>query len=214
MAEAQSTCYGTPLRGRLENGVRLPAEGSNFAVYSLMGMALGRTYVHQAVRDIVVAAYEATRLSAPGRVFVYGETGRRDGGPFPPHPSHQNGLSVDFMVPVLDSAGRSVPLPTPAGLRFGYDTEFDDDARVGGLRIDFEAMAEHLFQLHLAALAHPAAGIDRVIFTPVFLPKLFATARGPYLKKHLSFMRREAWVRHDEHYQVDFSLPCLPMATR
>ena len=38
----------------------------------------------------------------PGVKFVYGETGWPDGGPMPPHRTHRNGMSVDFMVPVRD----------------------------------------------------------------------------------------------------------------
>ena len=40
--------------------------------------------------------------------------------------------------------------------------------------------------------------------------KLFATPRGAYLQQHLHFMARPAWVRHDEHYHVDFR-PCAPL---
>ena len=65
------------------------------------------------------------------------------------HRTHQSGLSVDFMVPVLDKLGRSVPLPTTALNKFGYDIEFDKDGKFGDLTIDFEAIAEHLRQLHL-----------------------------------------------------------------
>lgn len=45
-----------------------------------------------------------------------------------------------------------------------------------------------------------------------FLPKLFATHRGAYLQQNLAFMKGKPWVRHDEHYHVDFSVPCKPNA--
>jgi penicillin-insensitive murein endopeptidase len=50
-----------------------------------------------------------------------------------------------------------------------------------------------------------------VIFDPPFLPKLFATARGQYLEQNLPFLRGKAWWRHDEHYHVDFVVPCKPI---
>jgi penicillin-insensitive murein endopeptidase len=50
-----------------------------------------------------------------------------------------------------------------------------------------------------------------VIFDPPMLPRLFETARGPYLKQNVKFMATPAWVRHDEHYHVDFAVPCKPM---
>ena len=28
--------------------------------------------------------------------------------------------------------------------------------------------------------------------------------------KALPFMRGKPWIRHDEHYQVDFGVPCKP----
>ena len=207
---AASTCFGTPANGRLEQGVKLPNEGKNFSTYSSLGASLGRTYVHSKVADIVLAAYAALEESAPRKIYVVGETGWASGGRIRPHRTHRNGLSVDFMVPVLDTAGRSVPLPTHMGNKYGYNIEFDNQARYENYRIDFEAIAEHLYQLKLAAQAR-GAGLALVIFDPPFLSNLLATKRGAYLKADIVFMKRNAWVRHDEHYHVDFAVPCLPM---
>jgi penicillin-insensitive murein endopeptidase len=207
----ESTCFGTVAKGRLENGVALPSGGPNFSPYSTSAEVLGRTYVHSKVRDVIVATYKALEIAAPGKVFVYGETGWKSGGRMRPHRTHQNGLSVDFMVPVLDKGGRSVPLPTSPLNRFGYDIEFDAAGRYEDLAIDFVAVAEHLYQLDLAARAH-RIGIALVIFEEGYLPRMFATARGPYLKQNLKFMKGKPWVRHDEHYHVDFAVKCQPLA--
>lgn len=195
--------------GRLENGVRLPLNGPNFSSYSSLAANVGRTYVHSKVLEVVVTAYATLEQAAPAKVFVYGEAGWPSGGRIRPHRTHQNGLSVDFFVPVRDSSGRSVPLPTSVTNRFGYDIEFDKDGRFAGYTIDFEALAEHLYQLHMAAKAR-GVGIALVILDPRYLPKLFATARGPFLQQNVSFMKGAAWVRHDEHYHVDFAVPCKP----
>ena len=205
----ESTCYGTASNGRLENGVKLPTTGPNFSTYSSLGSALGRTYVHNKVYDVVLAAYRALEESAPRKVFVYGETGWAAGGRIRPHRTHQNGLSVDFMTPVVDKAGRSVPLPTGALNRFGYDIEFDAAGKYQDYTIDFEAAAEHLYQLHVATLVR-GVGIALVIFDPALRPKLFQTRRGPFLRKNLRFTKGQAWVRHDEHYHLDFLVPCKP----
>lgn len=196
--------------GRLENGVALPASGANFAAYSVTAGAIGRTYVHSSVGKVVVAAYKALEKSAPGKVFVYGETGWKAGGRFRPHRTHQNGLSVDFMVPVLDKTGRAVPLPTSLFNRFGYGVEFDASARYEDLSIDFRALAEHLYVLDRVA-REEGIGIALVIFERSFLPRLLATPRGPYLEQHLKFMEGKPWVRHDEHYHIDFDVPCEPL---
>ena len=203
----ESTCFGTVAKGRLENGVALPSSGSNFSSFSTSAEIVGRTYVHSKVRDVVVTAYKALETAAPAKVFVYGETGWKSGGRFRPHRTHQNGLSVDFMVPVLDKAGRSVPLPTSPFTRFGYDIEFDASGRYEDLAIDYAAVAEHLYQLDVAARAKDV-GIALVIFDTDYLPRLLATPRGSYLKDNLKFMRSKPWVRHDEHYHVDFAVTC------
>jgi penicillin-insensitive murein endopeptidase len=207
---AASVCFGTPSKGRIENSVQLPKQGNNFQPYSEAGVALGRTYLHSGVADVVVAAYKALEQSSPGSQFVYGETGWKAGGSFKPHRTHQNGLSVDFFVPVRDKQGKSVALPTSVAKKFGYEIEFDAKGRYGEYTIDFNALAEHLFQLDLAAKARKLP-IQRVILDPPYLPMLFATPRGEYLKANVTFMKTPAWVRHDEHYHVDFIAGCKPL---
>jgi penicillin-insensitive murein DD-endopeptidase len=207
VSASPSQCFGTVGNGRIEGSVKLPISGPDFSVYSSVGAAAGRTHVHSKVAEIVTAAYAALAATNPEVSYVYGETGWPAGGRIRPHRTHQNGLSVDFFVPVRDQSGRSVPLPTDLANRFGYDIEFDSMARYGGYAVDFPAMAEHLYQLHLAAKAH-SADIALVIFDPRFLPQLLATPPGPYLQQHLTFMKQPAWVRHDEHYHVDFAVPC------
>jgi len=207
---ANSQCFGTTSRGRIEHSVALPIGGSNFSAYSDLAARLGRTHVHSTVAEIVTAAYVALRESRPDTHYVYGETGWAGGGAFPPHRTHQNGLSVDFFVPVLDASGNSALLPSHVGNRFGYDIEFDAKARYADLRIDFPAIAEHLHQLNVAARARKVR-LDRVIFDTTYLPALFATPRGAELAASLTFMRTQPWVRHDEHYHIDFDIACKPM---
>jgi penicillin-insensitive murein endopeptidase len=105
-----------------------------------------------------------------------------------------------------------VPLPTGPTNRFGYDIEFDAAGRFGEYTIDFVALAEHLQALDVAARARGAT-IALVILDPRYLPRLFATPQGETLKRTLQFMKRDAWVRHDEHYHVDFALPCKPLSS-
>lgn len=207
---AQSTCYGTAAKGKIAGAVQLPPSGKNFSAYSDAGVTLGRTHVHATVAEIITLAYSELEKTSPGTQFVYGETGWKSGGSFKPHRTHQNGLSVDFFVPVRDASGRSVPLPTSIANKFGYNIEFDAKGKFDELSLDFEAVAEHLYQLDLAAKKLNAP-IKMVIFDPPYLNKLFAAKRGAYLKANVPFMRGMAWVRHDEHYHVDFSVRCTPL---
>jgi penicillin-insensitive murein DD-endopeptidase len=204
---ADSKCYGTVSKGHIEGSVKLPLYGSNFAAYSRLGALVGRTHVHSTVAEIVVAAYSAAAGADPSLTYMYGETGWPSGGRIRPHRSHQNGLSVDFFVPVRNEAGKSVTLPTGLTNKLGYDIEFDSDAKYDGYSIDFPSLAEHLYQLHVASKAK-GSGISLVIFDTNYLPKLFATPRGAYLQKYLPFMKGHPWVRHDEHYHVDFAIAC------
>ncbi len=208
-AAGESQCFGTVSKGRLDNGVQLPLSGPNFSSYSTLAATAGRTHVHSKVAQVIVAAYAALAVAEPAKTYVYGETGWPSGGRFRPHRTHQNGLSVDFFVPVLNAAGQSVPLPTELTRRLGYDIEFDANAKFGDYRIDFVALGEHLYQLQLAAKAR-GVGVSLVILEPPFLARLWATPRGPYLRANLPFMKGQAWVRHDEHYHVDFAVPCKP----
>lgn len=207
-----STCYGAVGNGRLAGGVQLPPQGDNFVAYSPVGVELGRTYVHNLVRQAVLGAYANVRKTMPDKTYVYGETGFSRGGPIRPHRTHQAGLSVDFMVPVLNNANRSVPLPSTPMNKFGYGLEFDEQGRTPGLRIDFDAMAEHLHQISLAAHQHGLT-IERVIFDRGLMAKLFSSSRhGEELRRTMPFMKTRPWIRHDEHYHIDFGISCRPLS--
>ena len=208
---APGQCYGTVSNGKLEGAVKLPLAGSNFSAYSKLAAAAGRTYLHPKVASVVLSTYAALAQSMPGARFVYGETGFPEGGRFKPHKTHQNGTSVDFFVPVKSTKGAPAQLPSSWSNKFGYEIEFDAQGRFQSYQIDFDAYAEHLVQLHRNALAQ-GAPISLVIVDPAYLPLLFATSRGAYLRDKLPFMRTKPWVRHDEHFHVDFAIPCAPLS--
>lgn len=202
-----STCFGTTSNGRLSDGVQLPPKGNNYVGYSTMARLAGRTYVHSGVRDIIVSAYKDLEAGQPTKVYKYAETGFKEGGEFKPHKTHRNGLSVDFMTPVKDKNGRSVHLPTNLLNKLGYDIEFDAGDQYDGLHIDYDALAAHVVALHKQAKEN-GHDLWRVIFDPKLQPKLYKTKYAQYLKDHIQFSNKRSWVRHDEHYHVDFSLAC------
>lgn len=206
---ADSTCFGRVGSGRLQGGVKLPSEGTNFEAYSSVGVLAGRTFVHSKVRQIVVDAYGAAAKSVADVRFVYGETGLEHGGRFRPHRTHQNGLSVDFMVPVRARDGRASTIPRSPFNKFGYALEFDSAGRLDDLTIDFDAIAEHLYALDRAARAR-GARVALVIFDAGYLPRILSSRRGTYLKANVPFIKGKPWIRHDEHYHVDFAVACRP----
>jgi penicillin-insensitive murein endopeptidase len=202
-----SVCYGTPSRGRLENGKRLLYAGENYRAYHIAGYITGRTFMHSAVRDASRDAYAALAKSDPELRFVYGESAWQNGGKLWPHRTHANGTSVDYMVPLRTSSGAVTEIHASVLNKLGYSITFDDEGRRGDTRIDFEAIAKHLLALDVAAKAH-GIRIGRVIFEPPLHKYLFATDSGRQLEGRMTFMKTRAWVRHDQHYHVDFVVPC------
>jgi penicillin-insensitive murein endopeptidase len=203
----ESICYGTTSDGRLVNGVQLPASGKNYTGYSAIARIAGRTYVHSTVESIIVSAYKDLEKEQPEKMFKYAETGFQDGGQFRPHKTHRNGLSVDFMTPVINPKGKSVHLPTNLLNKLGYNIEFDDNDKYNNLSIDYDALAAHITFLHKQSIKH-GHNIWRVIFDPKLQSHLFNTQYADYLKKNILFSKKRSWVRHDEHYHVDFSIAC------
>lgn len=209
----ESACFGTTSKGRLENGCKLPYSGDNFSSYSWLGSKIGRTYVHCKVSDIVMSSYKSLNKKYPEVFFVYGETGWASGGKFRPHKTHQNGLSVDFMVPVKNKFGKSVPLPTNVLNKYGYNIEFNPNgiAKKLELSIDFDAINAHILSLKQAADLHKVK-IWRIIFAPDLQKQLKKAKGWALIKREVSFSKKQSWVRHDDHYHVDFDIPCKPLS--
>lgn len=201
-----SVSHGSSGSGSLEHGKRLPSSGANFRTYSRLGSLFGRTAVHSTVREILLASYARMAVEHPEVKFIYGETGHLGGGPFPPHRSHQNGTSVDLFVPVVDAQGRSTTLPIGPTNEFGYWIEFDSVGQWHDYTIDFPVVAAHLLALQQIARAH-GAPVTRVIFAPEFRAQLARSAEGRAALDSIPWMTAKPWVRHDEHYHVDFGVP-------
>jgi penicillin-insensitive murein DD-endopeptidase len=202
-----STCYGTSSNGYLKQGVKLPSTGKNFTGYHTLPELAGRTYVHSSVKNVIINAYKTLESTAPTKIYMYAETGFEDGGRFKPHKTHRNGTSVDFMTPMKDKNGQSKHLPTSIFNKFGYDIELDKHNQYDGLSIDYDALAAHIVALDKESKAQ-GHSLWRVIFAPELQVGLFKTQYGVYLKQHIQFSKNRSWVRHDEHYHVDFVVPC------
>ncbi len=203
----ESICFGTSSNGRLVNGVKLPGYGKNFVSYSRTAEIFGRTYTHSKVKTIILNSYKLLEIEMPNKVYKYAEIGYKEGGKFKPHKTHQNGLSVDFMVPIQNQNGKSCHLPTHYFNKLGYSIEFDKTGKYGKYTIDFIALAAHIVSLHKIAIKQNV-NLRRVIFDPLLQPYLMKTKYGAYLKKNIKFSQNSSWVRHDEHYHVDFNIPC------
>lgn len=209
-SETESQCFGDTNTGSLKNGWQLPTSGKNFHTYSLIGVMAGRNYVHSSVYRTVLNAYEILQSTNPKVTYIYGETGHKEGGKFRPHKSHRNGLSVDFFVPVVNSKGEAKELDVGITNRLGYNIEFSQEAKYNELAIDFESIAKHLDALNISAKKE-GIGIEVVIFDNQFQKLLFETVTGKKIKNEMTFSIKKPWVRHDEHYHVNFKVKCSPI---
>jgi len=203
--DEQSESVGTPEEGSLVNGKRLPTKGANFLPYSYLGKLLGRKSVHDKVRSVMIETFEIMEQKYPDKIFVYGETSWPNGGSFEPHKTHQNGLSVDMMVPILGNNNQSKPLPTSIFNKFGYNVEFDHEGKTANYRIDYDAMAAYIYHLNATSPNH-GLKIRRIIFDPNLQVYLLKTKEGKFIKDNLKFNKKRSWVRHDEHFHIDFEI--------
>lgn len=197
-----SITTGTIRTGKIKHAKRVPYRGENFTTFSFLGYVFGRTYAHDRARDLILDAYKVCEKTSPNTTYVLGEIGFRNGGLFIPHRTHQIGLSIDFMVPLLKNNRpyRSYHLFN----LWGYGDEFDRKGKMGRATIDFEAMAQHILALKQQAKQN-GLRIQRIIFDPVLQPYLFETSVGDKIKS-LPFTKRRVIIRHDDHYHVDLAL--------
>lgn len=198
-----SKSQGHVANGRIAHAKRFPMRGPNHTSYSFLAYLAGRTYVHGTLRDVVLQSYKICTETCPERTFVIGEIGHASGGEFLPHRTHRNGLSVDFMSPLLRE-GKPKNSHHILNL-WGYSLEFDDDGKKENVTIDFEALAQHLWALELAAKQRGMI-IQKVIFDPILRKKLKATTCWKKIS-HLPFTKNRVAWRHDDHYHVDFGFP-------
>ncbi len=203
---AVSSCSGTPANGSLRDAVSIPHHGENFSSYSTLGWLLGRQHVHSKVYATLIDAQQELARLRPEVHTVFAESGWPFGGRLRPHRTHRNGTSVDILVPVVRD-GAPVPFPASLFNGFGYTVQFDSQGRYRDYRIDYDAMAAQLLALQRAARRN-GIGIDVVIFDNILQQQLWQARDGRKLQQALRFSRTPAWVRHDEHYHVNFAVSC------
>ncbi len=185
----------------VQNAKRIPSEGANFKTYSGFLSAIGRTHVHKKVRNAMVKAYASLEKFAPDVMYIYGETGWKNGGNFWPHRTHRNGMCVDFMVPVKEANTPTTLFLWP-GNAWGYYVRFDEHGKYNGYSIDFEAIVEHLSALQDACKLF-SLKIKVVIFDSPLLALLKKSDIHQKLKE-IPFAAYKAWFPHDSHYHVEF----------
>ena len=205
-----SKSVGTVSNGSLVNGKLLPFSGSNFRYFDTTSYLNKRAFVHDKLLKTVLSCYQEFEHVFPGHPFCIMECSNEKGGKIAPHHTHQNGLSIDFMTPLmkdgksyyaLDSLGAEHYL-----LEFNSEGKNSDDASI---QIDFETVAHHLWILEQEARKN-GLKISKVIWKLELKDELFATEYGKKLKaQNIYFAQNLTPIinsLHDDHYHVDFEL--------
>ena len=206
-----SESKGSVRDGKLQNGYLMPFDGPNFRYFSHFSYyILNNGYVHSSVYSTLMEAYKTCEMTCPGRQFVLMECTRKHGGRMLIHWTHQNGTSVDFMVPKKNKQDLDV-WSNKAGM-FHYLFQFDPVGKFAlnaDTEIDFETMAKHILALDDAAIKN-GLHIRKILFNTNLQDELYNTEAGKELQQrdiriipHLSDLINRY---HDDHYHVDFEL--------
>jgi penicillin-insensitive murein DD-endopeptidase len=207
---ANSISTGTVSNGSLKHGQLFPFSGANYHYFDTASYLSNRCFVHSSVKSCVLETYEKLEKTAPGRLFGIMECSNEHGGKIAPHRTHQNGLSVDFMTPLLKNGQPYTDLDFAGAqhylMNFDADGRYENDPEVS---IDFELMAQHLLTLIESAKTNGLT-IEKVIWKMELRDELFATASGKKLQQSGVYVTTNLTplinALHDDHYHVDFKL--------
>lgn len=200
---------GTPEDGSMENGKLFPFSGANFQYFDTLSYVSGRAFLDEKVRTLVVNTYQRLEMLEPNRTFCIMECSHQHGGNLHPHITHQNGRSIDFMVPLLKNGEPYTELDK-LGVSHNW-LEFDDEGRLSSdpsISIDFDLIGLHLLLLQEEA-KKVGLKIEKVIFKMELKPELLATENGAMVEKSAIYITKKlsALINalHDDHYHVDFT---------
>lgn len=206
--ETPSRSIGSVSNGKLKHGKLLPYYGDNYTYFDRESYLSSRGFTSDLVSDIITDSYKELKSIHPDRKFYLMEMSNKEGGKIAPHRTHQNGLSVDFMMPKLKNGKPDYSLDTLG--RTHYLLEFDDDGRYEddpSITIDFDLIAEHLLILDDEARKR-GSKIEKVIIKVEYKDELYSTPNGKKLKERGIYVVRglSSLINrlHDDHYHVDF----------
>lgn len=204
-----SESVGSVRNGKLKNGWLVPFEGPNFQYFSRFSYyILNCGYVNDKVFHTIMDAYKECEVVCADQKFWVMECTRKHGGRMLFHWTHQNGTSVDFMVPTKRGEKRDV-FSNHFGL-FHYLLKFNEHGQFSlnpKTEIDFEVMARHIIALDDAGRKN-GLRIRKLLFSTNMQAALFDTPSGRELLNRDIFIpgRLSDFINklHDDHYHVDF----------
>ncbi len=207
----ESISRGTAGNGSFTNSYLLHYRTGNVSYFSPVSYFLmGNGYVHSRLYRTLEGTYSECEKTCQGIRFRIMECSAKRGEKLTLHKTHQNGLSVDFMVPKVKN-GRQSRLFDRIGL-WHYLLEFDEEGKLEldqNTCIDFETMGKHILALDDAARSN-GLFIKKVILKINLKDDLFQTVPGREIRRRgIPFAKSlpPAVDRlHDDHYHVDFGV--------
>jgi len=205
-----SKSTGTVSTGSLENGKLIPFKGESFQYFDTLSYLSGRAFTNDKLKKTILDTYQELSTQLPGRQFFIMECSNQHGGKIFPHRTHQNGLSIDFMMPLTKDNKDYYELDTIG--KDHYWLNFDDDGKFTkdkSISIEFDLVARHILLLDEKA-RNNGLKITKVIIKTELKDELFATtygqklqASGIYIVKSLIPLINSL---HDDHYHIDFEI--------
>jgi len=206
--DSASISNGTYGNGTLINGKLIPFKGKNFEYFSETSYLLGRAFLNDVVLKILLESYQVLDSIYPEKKFFIMESSYKKGGEFYPHHTHQNGLSVDLMTPMLKNGKDYVGLDLMGiphyWITFDEHGNYSKDVSVS---IHFNLVAHHILILHEIAQKY-GYKVNRVHFQNTLHDELYRTEKGKELRAKgivLTTLTKVISEQHDDHYHVDFS---------
>jgi len=206
----QSESVGSVGNGHLVNGYLMPYSGPNFSYFSFISyFVMDNAYVHSKVSQTVLDAYRECQESCPQAHFRIMECSDKKGGKMLLHNTHQNGLSIDFMLPKKKNDQVFSRLDGLGLWHYFLDFKNDGSLRANeSITIDFETMARHILALDDAGKKY-GVRVKKVILKIELKDEFYRTTsgkkvrnRGIYFAKVLPELINSA---HEDHYHIDFS---------
>lgn len=204
----ESISNGSVGNGSLTNGKLFPFTGANYQYFDTLSYINGRAFLHNRILATVLETYDSLAVRQPDRQFRVMECSNEHGGELYPHRTHQNGLSVDFMMPLIKNGEPYYELDDLGKehyfLHFNNNGEYAEDTEIA---IDFDLVALHLLLLDQQAKTH-GFRITKVIINTHLKDELFSTPFGQQLQSsNIYVVQRLSHLinaLHDDHYHVDF----------
>ncbi|MCR6637865.1 MAG: penicillin-insensitive murein endopeptidase [Sporocytophaga sp.] len=205
-----STSTGTVSGGALINGKLFPFQGANYQYFDTSSYINNRAFLNDKIRTAVISSYKQLEKEIPDRKFFIMECSNKNGGKIFPHRTHQNGLSIDFMMPLIKGNKAFYDLDTIGAGHYWLD--FDNEGKYSedkSISIDFDLVARQILSLETQA-RNNGYKIQKVIIKTEYKNLIFATPYGKKLKQsNIYFVNSLTSLinsLHDDHFHIDFEI--------